>query len=231
MRVLLPILVLIAALAALLMVPSEKPIFGMNHGAFGGASLGAAMLVFFIANGALRIGPSAIARVVGSALIWALVIVLLAEVYAYRFEFADIGARMLEDLIPSEPTVGQGGEVIIRSRFGGEFVVPAKVNDRPVNFVFDTGATNVVLTAEDAARIGVDPRALDFEAPVATANGSALAAPIRLDRVSVGPIVVRNVRALVTRPGAMRESLLGMSFLERLDSFAVERGKLVLKAK
>ena len=151
MRVLLPILVLLAALAALLMVPSEKPIFGMSHSAFGGASLGAAMLVFLTASGALRIGPSAIARVVGSALIWALVIVLLAEVYTYRSEFADIGARMLEDLIPSEPTVGQGGEVIIKSRFGGEFVVPAKVNDRPVSFVFDTGATNVVLTAEDAA--------------------------------------------------------------------------------
>jgi aspartyl protease family protein len=58
-----------------------------------------------------------------------------------------------------------------------------------------------------------------------------MAATTRIDKISVGPIVVRNVRALVAKPGALSESLLGMSFLERLQSYSVERGRLVLKAK
>ena len=57
-----------------------------------------------------------------------------------------------------------------------------------------------------------------------------MAATTHLDKISVGPIVIRNVRALVAKPGALSESLLGMSFLERLQSYSVERGRLVLKA-
>ena len=58
-----------------------------------------------------------------------------------------------------------------------------------------------------------------------------MAAEIRLDQIAVGPIVMRNVPALVARPGALDESLLGMSFLERLKSYTVERGRLVLTAR
>ena len=89
----------------------------------------------------------------------------------------------------------------------------------------------VVLTATDARKAGIDTRGLAFDVPVATANGSALAAEIRLDQVAVGPIVMRNVPALVARPGALEESLLGMSFLERLKSYTVERGRLILTAR
>ena len=58
-----------------------------------------------------------------------------------------------------------------------------------------------------------------------------MAAETRIDEIAIGPIVMRNVRALVARPGALSESLLGMSFLERLQSYTVERGRLILKAK
>jgi aspartyl protease family protein len=58
-----------------------------------------------------------------------------------------------------------------------------------------------------------------------------MAAPTHLDSIAVGPIVARNVRALVARPGALQESLIGMSFLERLKSYTVERGRLILRAK
>jgi aspartyl protease family protein len=89
----------------------------------------------------------------------------------------------------------------------------------------------VVLTADDARRAGVDASRLVFDVPVATANGGALAAEVRLDQVAVGPIVLRNVPALVARRGALEESLLGMSFLERLKSYTVERDRLVLVAR
>jgi aspartyl protease family protein len=131
-------------------------------------------------------------------------------------------------LDPALTHVGPGGEVVVRRR-GQEFIVPGKVNGRAVAFVFDTGASAVVLTAEDAASAGLRFEAGDFQIPVTTANGSAMAAPARLDSVAVGPISARDVRALVARPGALRQSLLGMTFLERLKSFTVEGGRLILK--
>jgi len=86
-----------------------------------------------------------------------------------------------------------------------------------------------VLTAEDARRAGINPVGLDYSVEVSTANGSAAAAEVRLASVSVGTIIVKNVRALVAKPGALSQSLLGMTFLEKLKSYGVERGKLVLK--
>ena len=62
-------------------------------------------------------------------------------------------------------------------------------------------------------------------------DGCRTLAPTRIAKISVGPIVMRDVRALVAKPGALSESLLGMSFLDRLQSYSVERGRLVLKAR
>jgi aspartyl protease family protein len=62
-------------------------------------------------------------------------------------------------------------------------------------------------------------RRLSFNVPVQTANGTAFAASVRLPSISVGPIVMEQVEALVAQPGALKESLLGMSFLRRLRSY------------
>ena len=68
-----------------------------------------------------------------------------------------------------------------------------------------------------------------FTVPVQTANGRALAAPAILETVAVGPIVERRVPALVVRPGLLRTNLLGMSFLDRLGSYEVRGGRLILR--
>ena len=87
----------------------------------------------------------------------------------------------------------------------------------------------VVLRAEDARKLGLDPDKLDYRTPVATANGRTHAAPITLETLSVGDITKRRVRALVARPGALHENLLGQSFLTQLSGYAVERNRLVLR--
>ena len=96
-----------------------------------------------------------------------------------------------------------------------------------MTFLFDTGASMVVLAASRRkTRRRRQPAGLTFDVPVTTANGAALAAEVQLNEIAVGPIVMRNVgEALVARqsPGALEESLLGMSFLERLKSYTVER--------
>ena len=44
--------------------------------------------------------------------------------------------------------MGRGGEVIVNRRLNGEFMVVARVNGARVTFLFDTGASAVVLTAD-----------------------------------------------------------------------------------
>ena len=159
-------------------------------------------------------------------MIWALLLIALTGVYTYRFEASAIFERITGELLPSEPQVEQGGKVVINRRLSGEFAIAGRVNSARVTFLFDTGASAVVLTAEDAKRAGVETSRLVFDVPVATANGAAMAAEVRLEQIAVGPIVMRNVPALVARRGALDESLLGMSFLERLKSYTVERDRL-----
>lgn len=227
MRLIAPLLILAVAMGVLLAVPAQMTVLGLDHQTFAGAAMLAALLVSVVSWAR----PADIARILGATMVWAALLVGLTGVYAYRFQVSDIAGRITSELFPSEPQIGQGGEVIINRRLNGEFAIAAKVNGAHVTFLFDTGASVVVLTAADAQRAGVSVRDLDYDVPVNTANGSAMAAEVRLDQIAVGPIVTRNVRALVARPGALDESLLGMSFLERLSGYTVERGRLILTAK
>jgi aspartyl protease family protein len=226
-----PLALLGATLVALLAVPEGTPMFGLDHASFARAAFAVTLLVWLALAGVRRAGAAGFARALGGAAIWAALILGLTGVYAYRFEASEFAERLMGELFPGEPQIGAGGEVIVNRRLSGEFVVPATIANTRVAMLFDTGASTVVLRAEDAAKIGLDTRALKFDVDVVTANGAASAAEVRLDRVAVGPIVARNVAALVARKGALGQSLLGMSFLERLQSYSVERGKLVLKGK
>jgi aspartyl protease family protein len=130
---------------------------------------------------------------------------------------------------PSKTTApGFAGEVRLKADPRGHFVFDAAVNDRPAAFMADTGATFVVLTYEDASRLGLSPHSLDFTGLAQTANGVARVAPVMLDRVRVEDITVRNVPAVVAEKGALATNLLGMSFLSRLKSFQMQGSELVL---
>ncbi len=87
----------------------------------------------------------------------------------------------------------------------------------------------MVLTYEDAAKLGLSPQRLDFSARVETANGVSRVAPIVLDRVRIDDITVRDVEAVVAERGALGTNLLGMSFLGRLRSFAKQGDEFVLE--
>ena len=148
--------------------------------------------------------------------------------YAYRFEFSTVRDRFLGELVPGQRQEGTGGEIWFRVGGGGHFRLEAFVNDLPVQFLVDTGASDVVLAPADAVRLGFDLSQLNYSRRYQTANGIAKCAPVELGRVQIGPIGVRNIRAAVN--GApLRMSLLGVSFLERLSGYSVENGTLTLR--
>ncbi len=111
---------------------------------------------------------------------------------------------------------------------GGEFSLRAKINGITAPMVIDTGATSVVLTWETAKAIGLPIEMLDYNVDVDTAGGHTKAARLTLDRLAIGHLVEKSVPALVVPRGQMKTNLLGMSFLDRLESWGVRADKLML---
>ncbi len=113
-------------------------------------------------------------------------------------------------------------------RRGGHFHAETYVNGRPVEMLVDTGATDVVLTWDDARSAGLQVSEQSFTARTHTANGITTYAPVRLDDVRIGDITVSNVSGAVMRPGQLTKSLLGMSFL-RQTRMQMRDGRLILE--
>src|SRR5215472_10613619 len=112
---------------------------------------------------------------------------------------------------------------------GGEFAIHARINGVATPMLVDTGATSVVLTWETAKAIGLPLELLEYDVEVETAGGRTKAARLTLDRLSIGKLVERSVPALVVPHGKMKSNLLGMSFLDRLESWEVRSDHLLLR--
>ena len=111
----------------------------------------------------------------------------------------------------------------------GEFALQAKINGVTAPMVIDTGATSVVLTYETAKAIGLPLELLEYDVDLETAGGHTKAARLTLDRLAIGKLVERSVPALVVPHGQMKTNLLGMSFLDRLESWEVRADSLMLR--
>lgn len=159
------------------------------------------------------------------------ILVALIVTYASRDELQTVLDRAIGDIAVGRTVVTPEGDVVAARRTDGSFMVRGEVNGHETRFIFDTGASTVVLRAENAAALGFKPDSLDYSIPVSTANGAAMAAPVVIDRLTVGSITERNVRALIARSGVLHANLLGMSFLERLGSYEVRGNRLILRGR
>jgi len=108
----------------------------------------------------------------------------------------------------------------------GHVMLDAVVNGVPVHFLVDTGATLVALTMRDAAALGFAPYQLEFTGRANTANGQARVAPVRLREVRIGQLAVEDVTGVVHEHLSI--SLLGQSFLKRLQSYEMRDGVLTI---
>ena len=111
----------------------------------------------------------------------------------------------------------------------GEFALQARINGVSAPMVIDTGATSVVLTYETAKAAGLPLELLEYDVDLETAGGHTKAARLTLDRLGIGKLVERSVPALVVPRGQMKTNLLGVSFLDRLESWEVRADSLKLR--
>ena len=145
-----------------------------------------------------------------SLVLWALLITGTAAAYGL-WESARFSIAATQ--------VGDGQSITLRRGFDGHFqavltITGANGTPTPIRFIVDTGATEMVLTRADAAKLGYPDSALNFLGTARTANGVTRTAQVRLPQVELEGHVSTRVRALVNE-GELHSSLLGMGYLER----------------
>lgn len=132
-----------------------------------------------------------------------------------------------QNQINSSTTRPPGG-YLLEKRSDGHFYVEAWVNDDPVSFMVDTGASTVVLSRDTASYLGFDLWDEDFDGLVKTAGGEVRVASITLDEINIGDeVIAYGVPALILMDGDL--DLLGMSFLNRISGYEVNGDEMYLK--
>ncbi len=176
--------------------------------------LGAAIAGMFFLSNRQNLGKTA-----QLAAIWGLIFVgVVAAVGMW--------SDLRNQISPRQSIVGDTTIAVPRSP-DGHYYMTLEVNGVAVDFVVDTGASQVVLTQADAKRVGLNLAELRYIGTANTANGTVRTAPVWLGSVTLGDVTDTDVRAVVNE-GAMKGSLLGMTYLGQFGRIEIADGKLIL---
>lgn len=154
-----------------------------------------------------------------NAAAWGLIIIGLMAGYG-------LWEDLRRDVLPRQ-SVEATGEIRLPRAADGHYYLTLDVGGTPVNFMADTGASQVVLSLDDAQRLGIAPENLAFIGEARTANGTVRTAQVSLDDVSLGPHRDARVGAVVNE-GDLDISLLGMSYLGRYR-IEIADGEMILR--
>ena len=166
-------------------------------------------LLLMAVGGALFTGlRQAPGRTVQQILIWGFIFLGLIAAYG-------LWPDLRRAINPSAAVV-RNGVIELRQADDGHYYADTVVNGIAVTFLIDTGASDIVLSEEDARRVGLDPDSLSYSGQADTANGLVTTAPVRLKTLVLGPYEDRDLAASVNG-GDLTDSLLGMRYLSRFD--------------
>lgn len=156
-----------------------------------------------------------------NAALWAFIIIGVAVSYGL---WNDISGA----IVPRQSVMVEDARIEAPRHDDGHYYLTMTLNDVPVEFVVDTGATDVVLTARDAERIGIDLGELIYTGRASTANGTVRTARVTIDNVRIGDMTEDRLRAWVNE-GELDTSLLGMAYLQRFETVEIRNNKLILQ--
>ncbi|MEM9579461.1 MAG: TIGR02281 family clan AA aspartic protease [Pseudomonadota bacterium] len=177
--------------------------------------LAAALLVAFVASA--RAGMN---RILQQMTVWALIFVGVIAAYGM---WEDIRSTVL----PQQSVMLDGARIELPRARDGHYYAVANINGTPTRFVVDTGATGVVLTKSAARKAGIDVDTLAYLNQAQTANGTVNIARTRVRSFGLPGAEIENFRVMVNE-GEMRESLMGMSYLQTFSKIEIAGGQLVL---
>jgi aspartyl protease family protein len=178
------------------------------------SSLGAARLGYFILQ-----SRGNLSQMLRQMALWGLIFIGVMAAYG-------LWGDVQREMVPSQAMVSESQIEVPRSN-DGHYYLDVKINGKTVEFVVDTGASSVVLTREDARKVGVSLEGLRFNSIANTANGTVRTARITLEDVRLGDFEDKKIPAYVN-DGEMFGSLLGMSYLSRFSKIEIAQDRLVL---
>ncbi|PTX55699.1 aspartyl protease family protein [Litoreibacter ponti] len=178
--------------------------------------LGAVVGGYFLVSQRDRIGEA-----LRGAMLWGIIFVGVIIGYGLWNDLS-------QTVMPRQTVLTEQGRIELPRQSDGHYYMTLNVGETPVNFIVDTGASNVVLSKQDAARVGISEDELFFTGRASTANGMVRTARVTLDDVTLGGIDEGSVRAYVN-DGELETSLLGMDYLERFERIEINRGTLILE--
>jgi len=176
--------------------------------------LGTAIVGYFITENRASLGKN-----LRMAIVWGLL--FLGVIAAYG-----LWEGIRDEVMPRQ-ALTSSGQVEVPRGFGGHFHLVLRLNGEPVEFIVDTGASDVVLSRQDAQRVGIDLTSLTYTGRAYTANGEVRTAPARIEWVELGNITDRGLPVVVNE-GEMEGSLLGMTYLRRFESLEIRDDRLIL---
>ena len=175
-----------------------------------------------LASRRLPIGQ--VARMVAG---WLLIFAAVLVGYSYRVELNAVVQRVAGDLL-GERGQTVGGTLRVPMAPDGHFWVRARINGHEQRFLIDSGATTTALSADAAEAAELDVERGAFPVLINTANGTVEAQRTRIRRLSMGPIIAKDIAAVVS-PAFGDMNVLGMNFLSSLQSWRVEGRTLILE--
>ncbi len=162
------------------------------------------------------------------ALAWLGILAVIFAGYAYRDDFKS--TKLYASLVPGSARTGEGGSMEFLRSKDGHFHIDATVNGVSVTFMVDTGAGGIVLTKNDAEKLGFNLHTLTYDTASSTANGITRSASVELRDIVIGRYHTGAIRAFINE-GDLDNSLLGMRFLDTMKSYRIEGDKLIVYPK
>lgn len=98
----------------------------------------------------------------------------------------------------------------------GMYHVNGHINDTPIAFLIDTGATYVAMSERHAKKLGLNYKQKGVKSSAQTASGIVSTWELKLDSVDIAGIKVNYVPAAVIEGDHPYQVLLGMSYLKNL---------------
>lgn len=115
--------------------------------------------------------------------------------------------------VKSRVTIDGASEIVLQQNSDGHYVASGMINEQPVVFLLDTGATDVSVPERIATRAGLEP---GHSMTASTANGNIEVFQTRIERLRIGGLRLEDVDASINPHMDGDEVLLGMSALREL---------------
>ena len=187
---------------------------------------GVVCVVLLISSLAARRLP--LGYVAKAGLAWIAIFAALFAIFSFRFEFISIWERVKADISGTGGQSISGEAIELRRQDDGHYWLQVNINDKPVRFMIDSGATITAINATTAIETGVEVDANGYPIILGTANGRVAAKRGIVRSLAVGSHRIQDHQVVVSENFG-DTNVLGMNFLDSMQSWRVEANIMVLQ--